>query len=158
MTTSARANQKLGKPRTIGQLANEAGVNVETVRFYERRGLLRQPRKPASGWRAYEESAVWVIHYIKAGRRLGFTLSELKKLLANTRAKAAFCASVQNAYQDKLRQLDKKIQQLRAMRLELKNAHAACVKRSAMGECPIAQRCSAQSPEPIQITTMRRNK
>ena len=70
-----RADRKAG-PRTIGKLAKEAGVNVETIRFYERRGLLRQPRLPTSGWRVYDDSAVWVIHYIKLGRQLGFSLGE----------------------------------------------------------------------------------
>lgn len=52
------------RPRTIGRLAEEAGVSVETIRFYERRGLLRQPRTPVSGWRVYDPSAVWTLHYI----------------------------------------------------------------------------------------------
>jgi MerR family mercuric resistance operon transcriptional regulator len=86
-----------GRPRTIGRLAKEAGVHVETIRFYERRGLLRQPKSPASGWRVYDLSAVWILHYIKLGRQLGFTLSELKTLLANVDSGKMFCKSVQQA-------------------------------------------------------------
>lgn len=142
-------NGHMGKGgRTIGRLAREAGVGVETIRFYERRGLLRQPRRPVSGWRIYDESAAWVIHYIKMGRQLGFTLAELKKLMANVAGGKTFCLSVQKAYEDKIRLLEQKIAQMKTMRRELKKALAACVKRSATRECPIAQRCSGQACEP----------
>lgn len=120
---------------------------METIRFYERSGLLRQPRKPASGWRVYDASAAWVIHYIRMGRELGFTLAELRKLLANVGGGKAFCASVQKAYEDKIGLLEEKIAQMKTMRRELKKALSDCVKRSATGECPIAQRCSGQLSE-----------
>ena len=68
MKTMRGASEASPRPRTIGKLAKEAKVNVETIRFYERRGLLRQPKAPATGWRVYEDSAVWVIHYIKLAR------------------------------------------------------------------------------------------
>jgi MerR family mercuric resistance operon transcriptional regulator len=144
------------RPRTIGRLAEQAGVNVETIRFYERRGLLRQPRAPASGWRVYDDSAVWVIHYIKLGRQLGFTLSELKQLMAKVTAGRSFCLSVQRAYEDKIRLLGTKIDQMKAMRRDLKNSLAACIKRSATGDCPIAQRCSVQISEPVVQISNRR--
>jgi DNA-binding transcriptional MerR regulator len=150
-----RADRKAG-PRTIGKLAKEAGVNVETIRFYERRGLLRQPRLPTSGWRVYDDSAVWVIHYIKLGRQLGFSLGELKTLLANVGGGASFCVSVQKAYEGKIGLLGKRIEQLKAMRNGLKKALVACVKRSATGECPIAQRCSAHFALPVAQKLTRR--
>jgi MerR family mercuric resistance operon transcriptional regulator len=146
------------KPRTIGRLAEEAGVNVETIRFYERRGLLRQPRAPASGWREYDDSAAWVIHYIKMGRQLGFTLAELKKLMGNVAGGKAFCESVQKAYDDKIRLLEQKIEDMKAMRRDLKKALSACIKRSSTGDCPIAQRCSAQFTEPVVQIANRRQK
>jgi MerR family mercuric resistance operon transcriptional regulator len=144
------------RPRTIGRLAEEAGVNVETIRFYERRGLLRQPKAPASGWRVYDDSTIWVIHYIKLGRQLGFTLSELKQLMANITRGRSFCTSVQRAYEDKIQLLGKKIDQMKAMRRDLRKSLATCIKRSATGDCPIAQRCSAQISEPaLQISNRR---
>src|SRR5215470_19767602 len=118
-------------PRTIGRLAKEAGVTVETVRFYERCGLLRQPAAPLSGWRIYDPSAVWIIHYIKLGRQLGFSLSELKALLANVGAGRRFCTSIQRAYEEKIELVEQKIHQMKAMRRELRKALAACIKRSA---------------------------
>ena len=143
-------------PRTIGRLAREAGVNVETIRFYERRGLLRQPRRPDSGWRLYDDSAVWVVHYIKMGRQLGFTLAELKKLMGNVTRGRAFCASVQKAYEDKIDLMGEKIERLKTMRKELKKALLACSKRSMQGDCPIAQRCSAQVSVRVEEIRTRR--
>jgi len=138
-----RAEVLPARPRTIGRLAEEAGVNVETVRFYERRGLLRQPKTPASGWRVYDSSAVWILHYIKLGRQLGFTLSELKALLAKVGTGRPFCKSVQEAYELKIRLLGHRIEQMKRMRRDLKKALADCMKQSARGNCPIAERCSA---------------
>jgi MerR family mercuric resistance operon transcriptional regulator len=131
---------------------------VETIRFYERRGLLRQPKRPASGWRVYEESAAWVVHYIKMGRQLGFTLGELKKLMAHVGGGKTFCASMQKAYEDKMKLLERKMAQMKTMRRELKKALSACVKRSDTGDCPIARRCSGQVAEPVlQMLTGGRN-
>jgi len=137
------------KPRTIGRLAEEAGVNVETVRFYERRGLLRQPKTPASGWRVYDLSAVWILHYIKLGRQLGFTLSELKALLAKVGTGKPFCRSVQEAYELKIQLLGQKIEQMKRMQRDLKKALADCMRQSALGNCPIAERCSAPLVVPL---------
>lgn len=132
--------------RTIGRLAREAGVSVEAIRFYERRGILRQPKAPVNGWRVYDDSAVWVIHYIKLRRQLGFTLAELKRLMANVQGRKRFCVSVQKAYEDKIQLIGRKIDQLRAARRELKKALAACLVRSAAGDGPIAER---NSPCPL---------
>lgn len=71
------ANQGL----TIGALARQAGVNVETIRYYHRRGLLPEPRKPAGSVRYYSGSDVGRIHFIKSAQRLGFTLGEIALLL-----------------------------------------------------------------------------
>ena len=138
-----RTGIPLARPRTIGRLAQEAGVNVETVTFYERRGLLLQPKTPASGWRVYDPSAVWILHYIKLRRQLGFTLSELKALLAKVGTGKPFCRSVQEAYELKIRLLGRRIEQMKRMRRDLKKALADCMKQSALGNCPIAERCSA---------------
>jgi DNA-binding transcriptional MerR regulator len=156
MTTKRDAKAGYTGRRTIGKLAREAGVNVETIRFYERQGLLRQPRMPVNGWRTYDESAVWVVHYIKMGRQLGFTLAEIKKLVAKVGSGKSFCVSVQYAYEDKVELLGKKIEQLKRMRKELKKALAASVKRSASGDCPMASRCSAQYAVPISEMQTRR--
>lgn len=66
---------------TIGKLADAAGVNVETVRYYERRGLLRQPPRTAGGYRRYSDADLWRLSFIARGKALGFTLAEIAELL-----------------------------------------------------------------------------
>src|SRR5579883_3016061 len=98
--------------RTIGRLAKEAGVNVETIRFYERQGLLFRPPAPPAGWREYGEDAVWLIHYIKLAQRLGFCLSEVKRLMARLSEGENFCESFRGALADKVCEIEEKIEQL----------------------------------------------
>lgn len=82
---------------TIGQVAREAGVAVETVRFYEREGLLEEPIRRTSGYRQFDQSAVARLRFVKQAQRLGFTLREIKDLLAlkldpeSTRAGSRAC-------------------------------------------------------------------
>ena len=72
----------MSEGRTIGRLAAESGVNLETVRFYERRGLIRQPVSPTSGWRRYGEGALRRIRFINQAQQLGFSLDDVKEMLA----------------------------------------------------------------------------
>jgi DNA-binding transcriptional MerR regulator len=65
----------------IGQLADEAGVNIETVRYYERRGLLRKPPRTDAGYRQYSAADLWRLHFIARAKRMGFTLTEIGSLL-----------------------------------------------------------------------------
>jgi DNA-binding transcriptional MerR regulator len=66
---------------TIGQLADEAGVHIETVRYYERRGLLRDPPRSAAGYRQYSAEDLWRLQFIARAKRLGFTLTEIANLV-----------------------------------------------------------------------------
>ena len=70
------------KTMTIGQVAREAGIGIETVRFYEREGLLEKPARRESGYRQFEAEAVVRLRFIKQAQRLGFTLREIRELLA----------------------------------------------------------------------------
>lgn len=69
--------------RTISRLAKELGVNIETIRFYERKGLIQQPPKPTTGYRHYPSETVNRIHFIKRAQELGFTLDEIVHLLSS---------------------------------------------------------------------------
>lgn len=151
-------SNSLKKPRTIGKLAKEAGVNIETIRFYERRGLLRQPKPSSSRWRTYDDSAVWVLHYIKLGRELGFTLAEIKKVMRHIGRGKQFCASFQNALQEKIGLVRARIEELHNIQVQLKKAHADCLVRSGTGYCPIADRCSAAFSLPLAQTIKRKFK
>jgi MerR family mercuric resistance operon transcriptional regulator len=80
---AAAGHKMMARPLTIGGLAKAAGVSVETVRYYQRRGLLREPLRPAGGQRRYPDSAVEDLHFIRRAQQLGFTLAEIKELLAH---------------------------------------------------------------------------
>src|SRR5690242_14840805 len=91
--------------RTIGRLASEAGVSVETVRYYERRGLLQQPRRDTGG-REYSDEALWIIRYVKTAQGLGMSLKSIETLLRSAEQSPNFCASVRAAARDKIAEID----------------------------------------------------
>lgn len=107
----------MGTTRTIGRLAASVGVNVETIRYYHRRGLLKQPRKPAVGARHYDDEALRIVKFIKQAQGLGFSLDEVKDLLSLRRSTSpAVCARVHSKARTKVVQIDEKIHALQRMR------------------------------------------
>lgn len=107
--------------RTIGQLAKAAGVNVETVRFYERRGLLQQPQKPAaSGFRRYDEAALQLLRYIRMAQGFGLSLRDIHDLLGESRdAKRSFWRAVQGVVEGKLVKVREELVSLQRLEAEL---------------------------------------
>lgn len=95
--------------RTIGRLAGEAGVSVETIRYYERRGLLRQPRRE-SGGREYGDEALWVVRYVKAAQSWGLSLKAIESLLSSAEQSPNFCASVRATAAAKIAEIDESAQ------------------------------------------------
>src|SRR5260370_42587738 len=102
-----------------GELARRANVNVETLRFYERQGLLPKPPQRASGYREYSTEAVGLVQFIKRAQVLGFSLREVKELLALQEVPRATCGDVVVLAQHKIEEIDAKISDLRAMRAAL---------------------------------------
>lgn len=127
------------KHLTIGQVAKEAGVNVETVRFYERQGLLNRPDKPQTGFRRYSSEAVAILRFIRRAKELGFSLQEIKELLTLRRHSAASCDDVRRQAEVKLGSIGEKIDALTRMRDALQGLVAACQERGHLGECPILE-------------------
>ncbi len=123
---------------TIGDLARQADVNVETIRYYESIGLLRQPAKPARGWRRYGPDAAQRLRFIKRAQQLGFALAEIKTLL---RLRASdnprTCANVARRAQGKLSEIDAKIRDLQAMRTVLVELADACPGEGPGETCPM---------------------
>jgi MerR family transcriptional regulator, mercuric resistance operon regulatory protein len=120
---------------TIGRLAQEAGVNVETVRYYQRRGLLDEPQKPAGGHRRYQTSVLKKIAFIRRAQALGFSLAEVESLLKysdGTRWK-----ETRQIAQRKLENLLLHIDQLCKMRDSLKALIRKSVAGKGKGPCPI---------------------
>jgi MerR family mercuric resistance operon transcriptional regulator len=124
--------------RTIGKLAKEAGVGVETVRFYERRGILQQPRKPQQGYRTYSDRDLVTIRYIKEAQGLSFTLSDAQTLIARAENDTTgFCASVRAVARKKLQDTRKQIAELHALESRLEKFLVDCAANKGEKNCPI---------------------
>lgn len=120
---------------TIGSLADEAGVNVETIRYYQRRGLMPEPDKPAHGYRRYDATTVKRVRFIKRAQALGFTLEEIGGLLKLDEAHA--CAETRELASHKLQTIETKLADLVAMRKALTALLCQCDAGAMKGNCPI---------------------
>lgn len=120
----------------IGQLARASGVSVDTIRFYERRGLLPEPRRLPSGYRIYGEAMVERIGFAKSLQALGFTLDEIRETLREVDRGAAPCASSRPRFRAVLARIDGKIAELRATRRRAVRALARCEQ----GRCALTER------------------
>ena len=121
---------------TIGRLARAAGVNVETVRYYQRLGLVDEPPKPESGFRHYSADALDRIVFIKRAQQLGFRLEEIRELLELGDGR---CADVRAKAEQKRRQIEAQIRDLRAMGATLDELIAACRAGRRDTHCPIVE-------------------
>jgi MerR family mercuric resistance operon transcriptional regulator len=131
----------------IGELARKGKVNLETIRYYEREGLMRPPKRTASGHRAYAPGDVLRLRFIKSSKALGFTLTEIKELLALKVAPNQPCVDVVRQIEAKALEVKAKIAHLQAIARTLDNMKASCEGRCSVSECPILEsldsgRCS----------------
>ncbi|MBU2849091.1 MerR family DNA-binding protein [Acidithiobacillus ferriphilus] len=126
---------------SIGQVAKAAGVNVETVRFYERENLIKQPAKPTIGMRQYASEVVMRIRFIKHAQALGFTLQETRELLALRADDAEVCAAMRYHAEVKLHSVQEKIRSLQGLETVLVNLIKECKSGDARQRhsCPILQ-------------------
>jgi MerR family copper efflux transcriptional regulator len=126
--------------RTIGQLAKAAGVAVDTVRYYERIGLLPRRSRLGSGWRRYPEVMLVRLRYVREGRAVGFTLREMRNLLNLTVAgPPRFCETFDSAVSQKIRAIDEAVSRLIAQRARLEQFSRDCRQRRKEGRCPILE-------------------
>ncbi len=121
----------------VGEVAGQAGVNLQTIHYYERRGLLPRPPRTESNYRAYPEDAVLRVRFIKRAQELGFTLKEIKELLSLRAAPRSRCADVRERAEMKVRDIDGRIRTLRAMRKALTKLIGECSGRGSVTACPI---------------------
>lgn len=124
---------------TIGELASRAGVNVQTVRYYERRGILREPERTASGYRQYRPDALARLRFVKGAQELGFTLGEIGDLLDLRVEDPRSCAVVAERTRSKLADVRRKIRELQRMESVLERLGSACATRTPTAECPILE-------------------
>jgi len=120
---------------SIGRLAAEAGVNVETIRYYQRRGLLEEPQKPLNGQRRYPAELTKRVRFIKRAQVLGFTLEEIAGLLQLEEANA--CAETRELAGRKLQIIESKLADLTAMRKALAKLVRQCDSPGGNLGCPI---------------------
>ena len=124
----------------VGEVARRSGVNLQTLRYYERRGLLPAPPRTEAGYRAYPPQAVDRVRLIKRAQGLGFTLQEIGELLALRAAPGTCCADVRRRAEAKLQVIDEKIRTLEAMRGALGRLIAECAgQEGPASECPILE-------------------
>ncbi len=123
----------------IGEVAARAGVNAQTLRYYERRGILRKPDRRASGYREYGPETVRVVRFVKRAQELGFTLEEIEDLLRLRGDRRASCADVRSRTKAKLRDIEGRIESLRAMAGALETLLKTCTRDASSRECPILE-------------------
>lgn len=124
---------------TIGQLAAAAGVNLQTVRYYQRRGLLEQPPRPPTGYRRYSDHAHRRLRFIKRAQALGFTLKEIQRLLELADGR---CHDVQKLAQAKRVDIERRIDDLIQLRLALDEALTTCRGGDSEASCPLIEALS----------------
>ena len=122
---------------SIGQVARQAGVGVETIRFYERKGLIKEPPRRASGYRQFSLDAVKRIRFIKRAQELGFSLSEIADLLSLRTVPYSSCKDVKRRAEGKLADIERKLRDLQRMRKTLTQLVEGCSGSGAAAECPI---------------------
>lgn len=126
---------------TIGKVARLAGVGVETIRFYERKGLIDEPPRRASGYRVYPEETVPRIRFIKRAKELGFTLREIRELLELRvdASSTATCDEVRKLAKEKITDVRGKIRMLQRMEDALTRLVGSCQRRVVTSNCPILE-------------------
>jgi Hg(II)-responsive transcriptional regulator len=122
----------------IGTAAEQAGVNIQTLRYYERRGLLPRPPRRESGYREFPDEAVGVVRFIKRAQDLGFTLDEVEELLKLRNEKRRDRVRIRAVAERRVRQIDRKIAELQAMKNALGHLLHCCREGSTL-ECPIIE-------------------
>ena len=121
----------------IGMVAEQAGVNIETIRFYERKGLVSQPPKPASGVRQYSLETVARVRLIRQAQRLGFSLREVEELLRLRASPLTDCADVRARATEKLAEVNEKLRELSAIRGALEMLIQHCPGSGSAEHCSI---------------------
>ncbi|HJU25040.1 MAG TPA: heavy metal-responsive transcriptional regulator [Rhodanobacteraceae bacterium] len=122
---------------TIGSLARAAGVGIDTIRYYEREGLLPPPRRRDSGYRDYDRGTVERLRFIRRAKTLGFTLDDIRELLALSVDHERGVRDVKRRAETRLAELERRIRELQGMRRGLKRLIAQCPGRGEPGKCPI---------------------
>lgn len=130
---------------TIGKLAERGGVNLETIRYYEREGLMLPPPRKCSGHRAYAPGALRRLRFIKRTKELGFSLGEIRELLGLRNDPDQPCAEVILQIEAKTGEVERKIAHLRTMWRALIRLKSSCEGECHVSECPILESLDSEA-------------
>jgi MerR family transcriptional regulator, copper efflux regulator len=122
---------------TIGEVAKQAQVGIETLRYYERTGLVARPPRSESNYRLYPQETVRRVQFIKRAQELGFSLKEIMELLALRATPETPCADIRTRALDKITAIEEKIEALNAMKYALAKLVDACSGQGEITDCPI---------------------
>ncbi len=124
---------------TTGQLAKKAGVKIETIRYYERIGLIPKPGRRESGYRQYSDETVKRVQFIRHAKELGFTLREIHELLSLRHDPGTPCSMVKSRAKSKIEDIEAKIRTLQGMKKALVKLTNACSGKGPLKECTILE-------------------
>ncbi|HVI55129.1 MAG TPA: heavy metal-responsive transcriptional regulator [Luteibacter sp.] len=131
---------------TIGRIAQSAGVAIDTIRFYEREGLLPEPRRRPSGYREYDQATVSRLRFIRRAKDLGFTLDEIRELLALSADRHGGVEGVRERAAARLLAIDERIAELQRVRDGLSELVDACPGHGSPEDCPILKALTEPNP------------
>lgn len=123
----------------IGEVAKRSGIGIETIRFYEREGLLLKPERRPSGYRQYDEATVERLNYVRRAKELGFTLAEVKELLELSAAHS-ICEHIRQRAEKKITDIDSKIRNLQQMKRSLGKIVQRCRVKNSTEDCPLVHK------------------
>ncbi|HVR96067.1 MAG TPA: heavy metal-responsive transcriptional regulator [Thermoanaerobaculia bacterium] len=129
---------------TIGQVSKLTGVGVETIRFYERHGLINEPQRKSSGYRIYSEEIINRLRFIRRAKDLGFSLSEIESLLRLRVDSEVSCVQARQQALEKIAEIEGKIQDLQRVRTALAELISACDEPRESSQCPILEALARQ--------------
>ncbi len=132
------------KAMKIGEVARRSGVGIETIRYYEKERLLREPERRPSGYRQYDGSTIERLDYIRRAKELGFTLAEIRDLLELSFARQGCHADICQRAEGKIADIAQKIRNLREMKRSLSKIVRRCQTRSAGGPCPLVHQLNTR--------------
>ncbi|MGW8288272.1 MAG: heavy metal-responsive transcriptional regulator [Desulfobulbales bacterium] len=132
---------------TIGRLAKQVGLGIETVRFYERQGLIEPPPRTDSNYRIYPEEEVARLRFIKKAKSLGFTLNEIKELMFVRHDPHATKADIKSRTLAKIEDIEEKIGDLTRIKTALEHLASSCDGHGSLEECPILKALDSDNNE-----------
>ena len=127
------------KTLRIGEVARLSGVGIETIRYYERQGLLAEPDRRPSGYRQYDQTVVTRLQFIRRAKELGFTLAEINELLELWFDTTTTCHHVRQRAEQKIADIEEKIRSLQKMKRSLKKIVEQCEGSESVEDCPLLQ-------------------